>query len=210
MAFDYKKEFKNLYNPPKKPVIVDVPPMRFISVSGEGDPNDPSGEYANAIELLYGVAYTIKMSKRGDHRIDGYFDFVVPPLEGFWWQPGVQGVDYQHKENFHFVSLIRMPDFVTGADLDWAKAAATAKKGRDFGKVELLEYSEGLCVQCMHVGPYDDEPQTVDAMHEFAASEGYSVDITDERPHHEIYISDPRKTSAEKLKTIIRHPVKKA
>ena len=208
MPFDFKKEYKEYYMPPKKPTIVTVPTMNYIAVRGEGDPNAEGGEYKQAIELLYGIAYTIKMSKKGDHQIEGYFDYVVPSLEGFWWQDGAQGVDYAHKEQFRCVSLIRLPDFVTKADFDWAIDHATRKKKTDFSKVEFLTYDEGLCVQCMHVGSYDDEPATVQLMHEYMTAQGYSLDITQNRFHHEIYLSDARKVSPDKLKTVIRHPIK--
>ena len=208
MAFDFKKEYKELYMPPKKPSIVEVPSMNYIAVRGKGDPNDENGEYKGTIGLLYGIAFTIKMSYKGDHRIDGYFEYVVPPLEGFWWQDGTGDIDYAHKENFNFISLIRLPDFVTKADFDWVIAEATKKKKTDFSKVELLTYNEGLCVQCMHIGSYDDEPITLAAMHEFAEQNGCELDITDSRYHHEIYLSDPRKCDASKLKTVIRHPIK--
>lgn len=209
MSFDYKKEYKEFYMPPKKPSIVEVPPMNYIAVRGKGNPNDENGEYKESIGLLYGIAYTIKMSYKGDHKIDGYFEYVVPPLEGFWWQDGVEGIDYAHKENFSFISLIRLPDFVTKADFDWAIAEATKKKKTDFSKVEFLTYNEGLCVQCMHIGSYDDEPATIVAMHEYAEQNGYELDITDARYHHEIYLSDPRKCDASKLKTVVRHPIKR-
>ena len=209
MAFDYKQEYKEFYMPPKKPGIVEVPEMRFLAVGGKGNPNEPEGEYQAAMSLLYGVAFTIKMSKMGDHRIDGYFDYVVPPLEGFWWQEGVQGIDYTRKGDFRWISLIRLPDFVTKQEFDWAVAEATRKKKTDFSKVEYLTYTEGPCVQCMHVGPYDAEPETIAAMHAFAAKEGYEIDISDTRYHHEIYLSDARRVSPEKLKTVIRHPIRK-
>ena len=208
MPFDFKKEYKEFYMPPKEPTIVTVPPMNYIAVRGEGDPNAEGGEYKQTIELLYGIAYTIKMSKKGDHQIKGYIDYVVPPLEGFWWQEGVQGVDYAHKEDFKWVSLIRLPDFVTKADFGWAIEEATRKKKTDFSKVEFLTYDEGLCVQCMHIGSYDDEPATVQLMHEYMAAQGYSLNISQSRFHHEIYLSDARKVSPDKLKTVIRHPIK--
>ena len=208
MAFDYKKEYKEFYMPKNKPSIVEVPAMNYIAVRGKGDPNQEDGDYKKAIGLLYGIAFTIKMSKKGDHQIDGYFDYVVPPLEGFWWQDGITGVDYAHKESFSWISVIRLPDFVTKADFDWAVAEATRKKGEDFYKVEYFTYDEGLCVQCMHIGSYDDEPATVDVMHEYVAQQGYELDITNERMHHEIYLSDARKVAPEKLKTVIRHPIK--
>ena len=209
MAFDFKKEYKEFYLPKAKPELVTVPPMNYIAVRGKGDPNEENGAYKQAIGFLYGVAYTIKMSKKGDHRIEGYFDFVVPPLEGFWQQEGTATIDYVHKENFEWVSVIRLPDFVTKADFDWAVREATIKKKQDFSTVEFLTIEEGLCVQCMHTGPYDNEPETVVAMDAFLAENGYANDITDTRWHHEIYLSDVRKTAPEKLKTVIRHPIKK-
>ena len=210
MPFDYKKEYKEFYMPPKKPTIVTVPPMNYIAVRGHGDPNAEDGEYKQSIGLLYGIAFTIKMSKKGSHSIEGYFDYVVPPLEGFWWQDGVQGIDYAHKEDFSWISLIRLPDFVTKADFEWAVKEATEKKKTDFSKVGFLSYDEGLCVQCMHIGSYDSEPATIQLMNEFAEREGYSPDISDKRFHHEIYLSDARRVTPEKLKTVIRHPVKQS
>ena len=209
MPFDFKKEYKEFYMPKSKPEIVTVPKMNYIAVRGKGNPNVEDGEYKKSIELLYGIAYTIKMSKKGDHKIEGYFDYVVPPLEGFWWQDDVDGIDYSHKENFQWISVIRLPDFVTKADFDWAVDEATRKKKMDFSKVEFLEIEEGLCVQCMHSGSYDDEPATIAAMDKFIADNGYENDISDSRRHHEIYLSDARKVAPEKLKTVIRHPIKK-
>lgn len=209
MAFDYKKEYKEYYLPKSKPSIVDIPAMNYVAVRGKGDPNDENGEYKQAMTLLYGVSFTIKMSKKGDHRIDGYFDYVVPPLEGLWQQNGVNGIDYAHKERFEWVSMIRLPDFVTKAEFDWAVKEASAKKKIDFSKAEFFTYDEGLCVQCMHIGSYDDEPATVEAMHRFADGSGYIIDISEKRRHHEIYLSDPRKTAPEKLKTVIRLPLKR-
>lgn len=209
MAFDYKKEYKEFYMPKNKPSIVEIPPMNYIAVRGQGDPNVEGSEYKESISLLYGIAYTIKMSKKGDHQIEGYFDYVVTPLEGFWWQDGVQGIDYAHKEAFRFISVIRLPDFVTRKDFDWAIEEAGRKKGMDYSKVAFFPYEEGLCVQCMHIGPYDDEPATVQMMHEYMTKQGYALDITKDRFHHEIYLSDARRTAPERLKTVIRHPVKK-
>lgn len=208
MSFDYKKEYKEFYMPPKKPTIVTVPPMNYIAVRGRGDPNVEGGEYKQSIGLLYTTAFTIKMSKKGTRQIEGYFDYVVPPLEGFWRQDGVQGIDYAHKEDLKWVSLIRLPDFVTKADFDWAIEEATRRKKTDLSKVEFLTYEEGLCVQCMHIGSYDDEPATVALMHESMAHEGYSLDFSENRCHHEIYLSDARRVSPDKLKTVIRHPIK--
>ena len=208
MVFDFKKEYKEFYMPKGTPSIVNVPKMNYIAVRGTGDPNREDGEYKQAIGLLYGIAFTIKMSKKGDHRIEGYFDYVVPPLEGFWWQDGIDGIDYARKEDFHWISVIRLPDFVTEDDFSWAVNEATKKKKQDFSSVEFLTVEEGLCVQCMHIGSYDDEPATVARMHEFIKQHGYELDITDKRLHHEIYLSDARKVAPEKLKTVIRHPVK--
>ena len=209
MAFDFKKEYKEFYMPPKKPGIVTVPPMNYIAVRGRGNPNDENGAYKKSIGLLYGIAFTIKMSYRGDHKIDGYFEYVVPPLEGFWWQDGVRGIDYAHKEDLNFISLIRLPDFVTQADFDWAAAEAGRKKKADFSAAEFLSCQEGECVQCMHIGPYDDEPATVTAMEEYARAQGYEPDFSQGRFHHEIYLSDVRRCQSEKLKTVIRQPIKR-
>ena len=211
MPFDYKKEYRAFYQPPKVPEIIDVPEMQFVCVSGTGDPNEEGGAYQRAIGVLYAVAYTLKMSRRAGHEIEGFFDYVVPPLEGFWWQDSPSGdIDYVRKDDFNFISCIRLPDFVTQDDFDWAVAEATAKKKLDFSAVELLKVDEGLCVQCMHTGPYDSEPATVDAMHEYATEQGYVPDFSDTRLHHEIYLSDPRKCAPEKLKTVVRHPIKRA
>ena len=210
MAFDFKKEYKEFYLPKTRPGIVQVPPMNFIAVRGQGDPNAEGGDYKAAIGLLYAVAFTIKMSKMGDHRIDSYFDYVVPPLEGFWRQEGVDGIDYTRKDLFQWISVIRLPDFVTKQDFDWAVAEAAKKKKIDCSKVEFLTIEEGLCVQCMHVGPYDDEPATVSLMHAYMEEQGYRLDVTERRLHHEIYLSDARKVAPEKLKTVIRHPIARA
>ncbi len=208
MPFDFKKEYKEFYMPPGKPGIVNIPKMNYIAVRGTGDPNSENGEYKESIGLLYAVAFTIKMSKMGSHRMAGYFDYVVPPLEGFWWQEGSDSIDYSYKEKFHFISAIRLPDFVTADEFNWAVGEAARKKKLDLSKVEFFTYDEGLCVQCMHIGPYDDEPKTIEAMHEHAAQNGCVPDIRAERMHHEIYLSDPRKCAPERLKTVVRHPVK--
>ncbi len=210
MAFDYKKEYKEFYMPKNKPSIITVPKMNYIAVRGKGNPNNENGEYKNSIGLLYAIAFTIKMSYKGSHKIDGYFEYVVPPLEGFWWQEGSDTIDYANKDGFNFISLIRLPDFVTKADFDWAMQEATSKKKSDFSKVEFLTYDEGVCVQCMHVGSYDDEPKTVALMHEYMKANGYELDVNESRYHHEIYLSDPRKCDVEKLKTVVRHPIRKA
>lgn len=206
MPFDYKKECKEFYLPPKTPGIVTVPPMNFLAVRGQGDPNQEGGAYKEALGLLYAVAYTIKMSK---HRPEGYFDYVVPPLEGLWWQEGVHGVDYARKADFQWISLIRLPEFVTEEVFQRAIREATEKKKQDFSKVEFFSWEEGLCVQCMHLGPYDDEPATVAAMDEYARAQGYLPDFSESRFHHEIYLSDVRRCKPEKLKTVIRQPVRK-
>ena len=208
MAFDYKKEYKEFYMPKNKPGIVEIPPMNYIAVRGKGNPNMEGSEYKHSIGLLYGIAFTIKMSRMGSHKIEGYFDYVVPPLEGLWWQENIAWIDYSLKEDFHFISMIRLPDFVTKEDVEWAIEEAEKKKKEDFSKVEFFKYDEGLCVQCMHIGAYDDEPATVELMHDFMTAEGYELDITDARFHHEIYLSDARRVSPEKLKTVIRHPIK--
>lgn len=207
-SFDYKKEYKEFYMPKNKPGIVNVPPMNYIAVRGKGDPNAENSEYKSSISLLYPIAFTLKMSQKSGHSIEGYFDYVVPPLEGFWWQEHTKGIDYTRKEDFQFISVIRLPDFVTKQDFDWAVSEASVKKNTDFSNVEFLTYEEGLCVQCMHIGPYDAEPETVAQMHDFIAANGYELDITQKRFHHEIYLSDARKVSPEKLKTVIRHPIK--
>ena len=209
MAFDYKKEYKEFYIPKNKPSIVEIPKMNYIAVRGKGNPNDEEGDYKKTIGLLYGIAFTIKMSHKGTHKIDGYFEYVVPPLEGFWWQEDRVGIDYNQKEELNFISMIRLPDFVTKKDFDWAIEEATKKKKQDFSKVEFLTYDEGICVQCMHIGSYDNEPVTVEIMHKYMEENGYVLDITDKRYHHEIYLSDPRKCDVSKLKTVIRHPIKK-
>lgn len=210
MPFDYKKEYKEFYLPSKIPGIVTVPAMNFLAVRGQGDPNEEEGAYKKALGMLYAVAFTIKMSKLGKHKLDGYFDYVVPPLEGLWWQDGIQGVDYARKRDFQWISLIRLPEFVTKEVFDWAIREATEKKQQDFSPVEFFPWEEGLCVQCMHVGPYDDEPATVAAMTEYARAHGYAADFGNNRFHHEIYLSDVRRCKPERLKTVIRHPIRKA
>lgn len=210
MAFEYKKEYKEFYMPKNKPSIVEIPKMNYLAVRGTGNPNDENSEYKASIGLLYAIAFTIKMSYKGPYKINGYFEYVVPPLEGFWWQEGNKfGIDYQNKDKFQFISVIRLPDFVTKSDFDWAIEEATKKKSLDFSKVEFLTIDEGICVQCMHIGAYDDEPATINLMHDYAKKEGYELDITDKRLHHEIYLSDPRRCDVNRLKTVVRHPIKK-
>ena len=210
MAFDFKKEYKEYYMPKNRPELVTVPKMNFVAVRGQGDPNEEGGAYQAALNVLYGVAYTLKMSYKTDHRIEGFFEYVVPPLEGFWWQEGVDGIDYSDKSTFCWISVIRLPDFVTKADFDWAVETAEKKKKLDCSGAEFLTVDEGLCVQIMHMGPYDDEPATVAQMDRFLAENGYENDLSETRLHHEIYLSDARKVPPEKWKTVIRHPVRKA
>lgn len=206
MAFDFKKEFKEFYLPKNKPSIVDIPAMNYLAVEGKGDPNEEGGDYKQALEQLYGIAYTLKMSYMGDYRIEGFFEYVVPPLEGLWWTENGE-IDYSRKDGFHFISMIRLPDFIQEKDVLWAIGEATRKKKKDFSRVSFFQYNEGLCVQCMHTGPYDNEPATVRLMLEHAKSEGFAPTLDGYRRHHEIYLSDPRKTAADKLKTVIRYPI---
>ncbi|HWQ50476.1 MAG TPA: GyrI-like domain-containing protein [Terriglobales bacterium] len=208
MAFDFKKAYKEFYLPPRAPAVLEIPEMNFLAVRGAGDPNAEGGEYQTAVQLLYGAAYTLRMSQKAGYDIDGFFEYVVPPLEGFWWQEGVAGVDPTHKETFQWISVIRLPDFVTRADFDWAVKAAAKKKKDDFSKVQFWTHREGLCVQCMHIGPYDEEPATVAAMDAYALQNGYALDFSDARLHHEIYLTDPRKGDAASQKTVLRHPVR--
>lgn len=209
MPFDFKKEYKEFYMPSKKPSAVLLPKMNYIAVRGKGDPNDENGDYKKTIPLLYGIAFTIKMSYKGSHKIDGFFEYVVPPLEGLWYQDGSDVMDYSRKQDLHFISMIRLPDFVTEEDFRWAVSEAEKKKKQDFSPVEFFTYDEGLCVQCMHIGSYDSEPETVAKMSEYMTENGYAADFSEARLHHEIYLSDPRKCDVSKLKTVIRHPVKK-
>ena len=210
MAFDFKKEYKEFYMPPKKPVIAEIPKMVYVAVRGKGDPNEEDGEYKQAVGVLYAVAYTLKMSYKTDHRIEGFYEYVVPPLEGLWNMNGSESIDYSHKDKFEWTAMIRLPDFITKADFEWAVETAKKKKKLDCSKAEYLTIEEGLCVQMMHIGSYDDEPTSVEMMDRFIAEQGYVNDIGEERQHHEIYLSDPRKTASEKLKTVIRHPIRKS
>ena len=209
MPFDFKKEYKEFYLPPAKPVIVTVPKANYIAVRGKGDPNVESGAYQQAIGVLYAVAYTLKMSYKTDHRIEGFYDYVVPPLEGFWWQEGIDGIEYSDKSTFCWISVIRLPDFITQADIDWAVETASKKKKIDCSRTEFLTIDEGLCVQIMHIGPYDNEPASVALMDRFLEENGYENDLSATRLHHEIYLSDARKVAPENWKTVIRHPIKK-
>ncbi len=210
MAFDFKKEYKEFYMPKNTPEIVTVPVANYIAVRGKGNPNHEGGAYQKAVSILYAIAWTIKMSYKGSHKIEGFFEYVVPPLEGFWWQDNVKGVDYGNKDTFNWISIIRLPDFVTRDDFDWAVAEATKKKKMDCSSAEFLTVNEGLCVQILHTGLFDDEPATVAIMDEYLHKNGYVNDMTDRRLHHEIYLSDARKVEPSKWKTVIRHPIKKA
>lgn len=210
MAFDFKKEYKEFYMPKNKPEIVNVPKANYIAVRGQGNPNEKGGAYQQAIGVLYAVAYTLKMSYKTDYKMEGFFEYVVPPLEGFWWQQDVKGVDYTNKDTFCWISVIRLPDFVTKKDFDWAVETASKKKKMDCSNAEFLAVEEGLCVQIMHKGAFDDEPETVAVMDAYLAENGYENDFSDGRLHHEIYLSDARRAAPEKWKTVIRHPIKKA
>ncbi|WP_281086486.1 GyrI-like domain-containing protein [Eubacterium ruminantium] len=209
MAFDLKKEFKEYYQPKNKPEIVNIPSINYLAVRGSGDPNDETGDYKKALESLYAVAYTLRMSYKTDYKINGFYEYIVPPLEGFWWQDGTDGVNYADKTSFNWISVIRLPDFISGKDIEWAVMTATKKKKTDCSQVKFLTVNEGLCVQIMHIGPYDNEPVTVKLMDDYLAQNGYENDLNSERMHHEIYLSDPRKCLPEKMKTVIRHPVKR-
>lgn len=210
MAFDFKKEYKEFYMPKNKPEIVTVPKANYIAVRGKGNPNEIDGAYQQAISILYAVAYTLKMSYKTEHKIEGFFEYVVPPLEGFWWQDNVDGIDYADKAAFNWISVIRLPEFITQKDFEWAVKTASEKKKLDCSSAEFLIVDEGLCVQIMHIGAFDDEPQTVALMDEYIAQNGYENDITESRLHHEIYLSDARKVAPEKWKTVIRHPIKRS
>ena len=209
MAFDFKKEYKEFYMPKNKPAIVTVPKANYIAVRGKGNPNEEGGAYQKAISVLYAVAYTLKMSYKTDYKIDGFFEYVVQPLEGFWWQEDVKGVDYGNKDSFNWISVIRLPDFITKENFDWAVSTATKKKKLDCSSAEFLTIDEGLCVQIMHIGSFDDEPESVAKMDAYLVEKGYENDLNDTRLHHEIYMSDARKVAPEKWKTVIRHPIKK-
>lgn len=210
MAFDFKKEYKEFYMPKSKPETIAVPAANYIAVRGSGDPNEDGGAYQQAVSVLFAVAYTLKMSGRNGCAIEGYFDYVVPPLEGFWWQDDTDGVDYTDKSTFNWISVIRLPDFITKEDLVWAKETAAAKKKLDCSSAEFLTLHEGLCVQIMHIGSFDDEPASVALMDEYLAANGYENDFGAGRLHHEIYLSDARRVAATKRKTVIRHPIKKS
>ena len=209
MSFDFKKEYKEFYMPKKVPSIVSVPQMNYIAVRGKGNPNEENGEYKKSIETLYTIAFTIKMSYKGDYKIDGYFEYVVPPLEGLWWNDGAACINLSEsdKEKLNFISMIRLPDFVTEKDFNWAVKTAEEKKKKSFSNAEFLTYDEGLCVQCMHIGSYDDEAKTIELMESYAGENGYQFDLSNTRRHHEIYLSDPRRCDVSRLKTVLRYPI---
>lgn len=209
MPFDFKKEYKEFYLPPKLPGILTIPPMQYVSVCGKGDPNEENGEYKKSIGILYAISFTLRMSCKANYKIKGFFEYVVPPLEGFWWQEGKTEIDYSDKSGFNWISAIRLPDFITKTDFDWAVEQVVTKKHIDCSSAELLTLDEGLCVQLMHIGSYDDEPESIAVMDKYIEEKGYQNDISNARLHHEIYLSDPRRVSSEKLKTVIRHPIKK-
>ena len=209
MAFDFKKEYREFYQPKNRPEIVTVPRANYIAVRGQGDPNEEGGAYQQAIGVLYAVAYTLKMSYKTDYRIEGFYDYVVPPLEGFWRQEGIRGVDYGNKAAFRWISVIRLPDFVTEKDFAWAVETAAKKKKLDCSAAEFLTVDEGLCVQILHEGPFDAEPATVALMDAYIREKGYGNDLSEARQHHEIYLSDARKVAPEKWRTVIRHPIRK-
>ena len=209
MPFDFKKEYKEFYLPKNKPQIVNVPKANYIAIRGQGNPNEEGGAYQRAIGILYAVAYTLKMSYKTDYKIAGFFEYVVPPLEGFWWQDGIHGVDYTRKDEFNWISIIRLPDFITRENFDWAVRTASEKKKVDCSSAEFYTVEEGLCVQIMHIGSFDDEPASLEKMDKYLEENGYEKDFSDTRLHHEIYLSDPRKSTPDKQKTVIRHPIKK-
>ena len=209
MAFDFKKEYKEFYLPKNKPEIVTVPKANYLAVKGIGNPNEEDGAYPKAISMLYTIAYTLKMSYKTDYRIDGFFEYVVPPLEGFWWQEGVEGIDYTKKETFQWISVIRIPEFISKKDIAWAIATAKKKKKQDCSPVQFLTIEEGICVQMMHIGAFDEEPATVECMDRYLEEQGYENDFSETRLHHEIYLSDARRVVPEKWRTVIRHPIRR-
>ncbi|MBO6004900.1 MAG: GyrI-like domain-containing protein [Verrucomicrobia bacterium] len=209
MAFDFKKEYKEFYKPANKPEIVTVPKANYIAVRGQGDPNETGGAFQQAIGVLYAVAYTLKMSYKTDYKIRGFFEYVVPPLEGFWWQENSDVIDYMVKAAFHWIAVIRLPDFITEKDFKWAVETAGKKKKMDCSSAEFLTIDEGLCVQIMHLGAFDDEPATIALMERYIQDNGYEKDLNSNRIHHEIYLSDARKVPPEKWKTVIRLPIRK-
>lgn len=209
MPFDFKKEYRELYVPAEKSKIITVPRMRFAAVRGAGDPNAEGGAYQQAVAILYAVSYALKTSWKKGREIEGFYDYVVPPLEGFWQQDGAADVDYSRKESFRWITVIRLPDFVTEDHFAWAVEAAAQKKKLDCSAAELWSLEEGLCVQMMHRGPFEREPATVAVMDAYLREKGYENDFSDCRLHHELYLSDPRKVPPEKWRIVIRHPIRR-
>lgn len=209
MPFDFKKAYKQYYQPKDQPEIIHVQKANYIAMRGQGDPNAENGSYQQAISILYAIAYTLRMSYKTDYKIEGFYEYVVPPLEGLWWQTGIHGVDYTDKSTFQWIAMIRLPDFITNEHFHWAIHTASKKKKIDCSKAEFFTIDEGLCVQILHKGTYDDEPYSVAKMDAYLDEQGYQNDFSEGRYHHEIYLSDPRKTRTDQLKTILRHPIKK-
>ena len=208
-VLDYKKEYKDLYSPKNEPMKIDIPEITFVTIEGKGNPNDKDGEYKKALEIIYGIQYSIKMSKKGDFIPNGYFDYVVPPLEGLWWSDNEMKFPIKDKSKFCWISMIRLPEYVTKDVFEWACIEVNKKKKIDTKKAKYLKIKEGLCVQMMHIGSYDDEPKTIKIMEEFIVKNNFVNDIGSKRRHHEIYLSDPRKSEPNKMKTILRIPIKK-
>lgn len=207
---DYKKAFKELYSPKTIPSAIEVPEMKFIQVDGRGDPNEPDGDYQKAIELLYALTFTIKMSPKSGVALDGYFEYVVPPLEGLWWLADDSEPDFADKSKYFWTSMIRQPEFVTDEIFEYAVQTTRVKKPHiDVSKARFVTFTEGLCVQCMHIGSYDDEPATIAQMKDYMEKNGFAPDLSAARRHHEIYLSDPRRVEASRRKTVLRYPVKK-
>jgi len=211
---DFKKKDKALYHPGAEPELIDVPALLFIQIDGCGNPNEPAGAYSAAISLLYSLSYTIRMNKSGNFVPAGYFDYVVPPLEGLWWFADESAYDPAKKDELCWTAMIRQPEFVTPDLFAWAQTQVRHKKPvLDPGQARLVRWCEGLCIQALHLGPYDAEPATVARMAAKAASLGLKEELATIQPdgsrrrHHEIYLSDPGRVAPDKLKTIIRHPV---
>jgi hypothetical protein len=207
---EYVKAYPELYAPGTEPSITDVPEMNFLMVDGSGDPNELEGAFTKAVELLYGIAYTIKMSPKSGNAPEGYFEYAMPPLEGFWgFGDGAGDLLAADKRLFQWTAMIRQPEFVTPEFFGWAAREVERKKKLDAGRARLAKFTEGLCVQCMHIGPYTEEPATVERMHAYAAAQGLLSDLSNERKHHEIYLGDPRRAAPEKMRTVLRHPVRR-
>jgi hypothetical protein len=206
---EYVKAYPELYAPGTEPSLVDVPGMTFLMADGSGDPNDLEGEFTKAVELLYGIAYTIKMSPKAGSAPEGFFEYTMPPLEGLWWfGDGARDVLTADKRLYRWTAMIRQPEFVTPEFFQWAAGEVRRKKKLDTDRARLQRFTEGLCVQCMHIGPYAEEPATVERMHAYAEAQGLLGDLSDARKHHEIYLGDPRRAAPEKMRTVLRQPVR--